>query len=151
MEDPMPRPLRSGLIAVLTALCLALTACGSGDPDAGNEPTTPETTATAPTQDSASTATAIPTQKTGGTTIDITFKGEQVDPSGVERKVSAGKPFTLHIVADKAGEIHVHSSPEQEIQYAAGTTDRMLTIDQPGVVEVESHTLDKLIVQLEVR
>jgi hypothetical protein len=150
MEDPMPRPLRSALIGVLTALCLALTACGSDDPAAGDEPTTPETTATAPTQDSAP-ATATPTPKAGGTTIDITFKGDQVDPSGVERKVSAGKPFTLHIVADKAGEIHVHSSPEQEIEYAAGTTDRMLTIDQPGVVEVESHTLDKLIVQLEVR
>ena len=45
----------------------------------------------------------------------------------------------------------MHSSPEQEIEYDAGTTDKTLTIDQPGVVDVESHTLDKLIVQLEVR
>ena len=54
-------------------------------------------------------------------------------------------------MADKAGEIHVHSSPEQELQYAAGTTDKTITLDQPGVVEMESHTLDKLIAQLEVR
>ena len=45
----------------------------------------------------------------------------------------------------------MHSSPEQEIEYSAGTTDKTLTLDQPGVVEVESHSLDKLILQLEVR
>ena len=66
-------------------------------------------------------------------------------------KIKAGKPLKLHITADKPGEIHVHSSPEQEIEYDAGTTDKTLTIDQPGVVDVESHSLDKLIVQLEVR
>ena len=65
--------------------------------------------------------------------------------------MEAGKPLKLHIVADKPGEMHVHSSPEQEIEYAEGTTDKTLTLDQPGVVEVESHHLDKLIVQLEVR
>ena len=45
----------------------------------------------------------------------------------------------------------MHSSPEQEIEYGAGTTDKTLTIEQPGVVDVESHHLDQLIVQLEVR
>jgi hypothetical protein len=74
-----------------------------------------------------------------------------VDPAGVEKKVTAGKPITLHIVADKPGELHVHSSPEQEIQYAAGTSDKRLTIDRPGIVEVESHDLEQLIVVLEVR
>ena len=87
----------------------------------------------------------------GTTTIDITFKGDSVTPQGEQVKVKAGDPLKLHITADKAGEIHVHSSPEQHIEYAAGTTDKTLTIDQPGVVDVESHTLDKLIVQLEVR
>ena len=65
--------------------------------------------------------------------------------------MKAGDPLKLHITADKAGEIHVHSSPEQHIEYGAGTTDKTLTIDQPGVVDVESHTLDKLILQLQVR
>ncbi len=84
-------------------------------------------------------------------TIDITFQGDTVEPQGSSVKVKAGKPLTLHITADKPGEIHVHSSPEQAIEYDAGTTDKTLTLDQPGVVDVESHTLDKLIVQLEVR
>ena len=92
------------------------------------------------------------TKDSSGTpTIDITFKGDTVTPQGAKVEVKAGKPLKLHIVADKPGELHVHSSPEQEIEYEAGTTDKTLTIDQPGVVDVESHTLDKLIVQLEVR
>jgi hypothetical protein len=88
----------------------------------------------------------------GGTqTVDITFKGDTVTPAGESVKVKAGDPLKLHITADKAGEIHVHSSPEQHIEYGAGTTDKTLTIDQPGVIDVESHTLDKLILQLQVR
>ena len=66
-------------------------------------------------------------------------------------EVAKGEPLKLHITADEPGELHVHSTPEQEIEYAAGTTDKTLTLDQPGVVEVESHDLDKLVVQLEVR
>ncbi|MET0999328.1 MAG: hypothetical protein ABWX73_11470 [Marmoricola sp.] len=147
-------PLRSALIGLLTAICLVVSACGSDDPGATDAPTTPESSATQPTEESTPTdqpsATTTP-QGTSGTTIDITFEGDTVDPNGVERKVKAGKAFSLHIVADKPGELHIHSSPEQELEYPAGTSDHRLTIDQPGVVEVESHDLDTLIVQLEVR
>jgi len=157
MEDPMPRPLRSALIGLVTVGCLMVTACGAEEPDAADEPTTPESSATeaSPTDQASprnqASPKAKPTKETSGTTIDITFQGDKVDPNGVERRVKAGKPFTLHIVADKPGELHIHSSPEQEWEYPAGTTDKTLTIDQPGIVEVESHDLDTLIVQLEVR
>ncbi len=151
----MPRPLRSGLIGLLAAICVLVTACGSDEPAAKDEPTTPETTATEPATTAEPSQSASPspsaTKRPSGTTINITFKGDQVDPNGVERKVKAGKAFTLHIVADKPGELHIHSSPEQELEYPAGTSDKKLTIDQPGIVEVESHDLDTLIVQLEVR
>jgi hypothetical protein len=50
-----------------------------------------------------------------------------------------------------AGEIHVHSTPEKHIEFPAGHSEVTLKIDQPGVVDVEDHLLDKLIVQLEVR
>jgi hypothetical protein len=62
-----------------------------------------------------------------------------------------GQEIDLVVTADQPGEIHVHSTPEQELAYEAGTTTLPLTIDQPGVVEVESHDLDLTIVQLEVR
>ncbi|MCW2848687.1 MAG: hypothetical protein JWR90_2661 [Marmoricola sp.] len=87
----------------------------------------------------------------GATTIDITFKDGKVTPQGAKVEVQAGKPIKLHIVADQPGELHVHSSPEHEFEYKAGTTDESFTIKQPGVVDMESHTLDKLVAQLEVR
>jgi hypothetical protein len=149
MEDPMLRPPRSGLTGLLAGLFLVVTACGSGAPDATEEPTSPESSATGATGQPS--ATARPPKDTSGTTINITFTDDTVDPNGVERRVKAGEPFTLHVVADKPGELHIHSSPEQELEYSAGTSDHELTIDQPGVVEVESHDLDTLVVQLEVR
>ena len=63
-----------------------------------------------------------------------------------------GEPVELVVEADEPGEIHVHSAPEQELEYGEGTTTLELDpIERPGVVEVESHTLEKTIVQLEVR
>ena len=117
------------LCSILAVALLALAGCGS---DGSKDVKT--------TKDSS-----------GTQTIDITFKGDTVDPEGAKVKVKAGDPVTLHVTADKPGEIHVHSSPEQEIEYSSGMTEKTLKLDQPGVVEVESHTLDKLILQLEVR
>jgi hypothetical protein len=145
----MARPLRSGLIGLVTMMCLAVTGCGSEGSGASDEPTKSSAAEASPT-DQASPGSKS-TKATSGVRINITFKGDTVDPDGVEKEVKAGDPINLHIVADKPGELHVHSSPEQEIEYDAGTSDKTLTIDQPGVVEVESHHLDTVIVQLEVR
>ena len=84
--------------------------------------------------------------------IDITFSGDSVTPNGERVDVSTGQPISLHVTADRPGEIHVHSSPEQELEYTKGTsTLTVKPIKAPGEVDVESHALDKLIVQLEVR
>jgi hypothetical protein len=88
----------------------------------------------------------------GPKTIDVTFKGDTVTPNGDRVEVEAGDDVTLDVTADKPGEIHVHSDPEQELEYDAGTTTLTIKdLDRPGVVEVESHSLDKVIVQLEVK
>lgn len=118
---------RAVSVCCLVLALLALAACGS---DQGS---------------------ANPTKDASGTpTIDITIKGDNIQPDGAEVKVEAGKPIRLHITADKAGELHVHSSPEQQVEFGRGTTDKTLTIDQPGVVDVEDHEQEKLIVQLQV-
>ena len=144
----MPRRFRSLSIGLVAALFLLVSACGSDEPSGSDKPAPAKTSATA---DASATAKPTKKPKPAGTTIDITFKGDTVDPNGVQKKVKAGKPITLHIVADKPGELHVHSSPEQEIEYDAGTSNKKLTIDRPGIVEVESHTLEQLVVVLEVR
>ena len=83
--------------------------------------------------------------------ITVTFEGDTVDPNGERVDVDKGQDITLEVTADEPGEIHVHSSPEQELEYQAGeSTLTIKGIDQPGTVDVESHSLEKVIVQLEV-
>ncbi len=85
-------------------------------------------------------------------TIDVTIEGTDVTPNGDRVDVKVGQPIELVVKADAEGEIHVHSDPEQELEYGAGTTTLApFTIDKPGIVEVESHALEKTIVQLEVK
>jgi hypothetical protein len=84
--------------------------------------------------------------------IKVTFSGDSVTPNGERVDVSTGQTIRLEVTADQPGEIHVHSSPEQQLAYGKGTsTVTIKPIDAPGEVDVESHALDKVIVQLEVR
>lgn len=93
----------------------------------------------------------------GGTTpaspavIEVTFEGGTVTPNGERVNVDVGQPVELEITADEAGEIHVHSDPEQTLDYEEGTSTLTIeAMDQPGVVDVESHDLEVVVVQLEV-
>ena len=145
-------------IAVIGVLTLAglLTSGrrrGTRPPAGGTDVIVPSPTETAtPAQSPTAAATPTPSkQPAKGTTIDITIKGGKAKPDGVRMKAKAGEPVRLHIVSDTDGELHVHSSPETTLAYKSGTTDKTITIDRPGVVDIEDHELDKLLVQLEVR
>ena len=81
---------------------------------------------------------------------DWYLKGGTTDPAGVQVAVKRGQPVVLDIDADAAGQIHVHSTPEHLIAFPEGRSQAGFTIDRPGIVDVEDHTLDELIVQLEV-
>ena len=105
---------------------------------------------TACSDDSGSTGSTGSTGGGGKVTIDITVKDGKVTPHGDRVKAKVGQPVTLNIDADTSGEIHVHSSPEQEIEFDKGTSTKKVTIDQPGIVDVEDHALEQVIVQLEV-
>jgi len=85
--------------------------------------------------------------------IDITFDGNDVTPNGTDIDVKVGQRIELDVTADKPGEIHVHSSPEeQEFEYDAGSSTLQVTpIPAPGQVVVESHTLDKKLFTLVAR
>jgi hypothetical protein len=131
------------------ALSFALAACGGddGNDDSGATPTEP--TASTSTDSGPG---ATESEPSDGTTIEVTVEGDTVTPNGERVDVDRGQEVQLVVTADAAGEIHVHSDPEQEFEYDAGTTTLTLTnLDRPGLVEVESHTLDKVIVQLEVK
>ena len=123
--------MRRLVAAVAVALIgsLGLTACG-GDTSSSN-------------QDGAE----QPVKK-----IAITFQGNDVTPSGTDIDVEVGQPVELDVTADKPGEIHVHSSPEQEYEYdARSSTIVVKPIEAPGWVTVESHTLEKTLFILVAR
>jgi hypothetical protein len=83
--------------------------------------------------------------------VEITFEDGTVTPNGDRVEVEAGQPIDLEVTADSPGSIHVHSDPEHEFAYEEGTETFPIQIDRPGVVEVESHELEVVIVQLEVQ
>jgi hypothetical protein len=147
--------MRRTLATLVVLACTALVSgCGGDDDSISTEPTStvPNSSDATPT-DPASSETMEPSQTAAGTQqIEVTFAGDSVTPNGERVEVAVGEPVELVVTADKPGEIHVHSSPEQELEYPQGTTTIELDpIQRPGVVEVESHTLEKTIVQLEAR
>lgn len=87
----------------------------------------------------------------GPQVLDVSISGDDVDPIGKRVEVAIGQPLEINIEADRAGEFHVHSKPEQEIAYEKGTSTHELTFDKPGVFPIESHDLGKVLVTLEVR
>jgi hypothetical protein len=133
------------VVSALLAVTVGLAGCASKD-DTDNEATDPTSSPTSTTSDEPTTE---PTDE--GQVIEITIEGDTVDPNGTKVDVEANEPVILDITSDAPGEIHIHSTPEQEIEYDAGQSSHTVTFDRPGVVEVESHTLEKVIVQLQVR
>jgi hypothetical protein len=122
----MRRPVAAVAVALLTSL--TLTACGGGSSSVDDGST-------------------LPVKK-----IAITFKGDDVTPNGSDIDIKVGQRLEFDVTADKPGEIHVHSSPEQEFEYKAGT--ETITVDPikaPGRITVESHTLEKTLFILVAR
>ncbi|HYF74390.1 MAG TPA: hypothetical protein VD864_16295 [Nocardioides sp.] len=116
-------------LAVLLSALPALAACGGSDSSDSPDPA-----------------------DAGPKVIEVTIEGDSVTPNGERVEVAVGQDVELEVTADVPGEIHVHSSPEQALEYDAGTqTVTIEGIDKPGTVDVESHDPAKVIVQLEVR
>ena len=101
-------------------------------------------------EDSPSQSTAPEDPNADGTVIAITIDGDQVTPNGDRIKVPLGGPVTFDITADRAGELHVHSTPERELEFQHGDTQVEVSFDKPGIVEVEDHESGKVVVQLQV-
>ncbi len=87
-----------------------------------------------------------------GSPIDVVIADGSVTPTGDRVEVEAGEPVSLRIDSDAVDEIHVHSDPEHEFAVEPGDDQTFtFTVDVPGQVAVESHGLDRTIVQLLVR
>ena len=125
--------LSSVAVPLVLVVAAALTACG-GDDDAA-----PPASSSGATSDGDDVA------------LTVTREGDEFSPNGERVELAVDQTLVLTIDADEAGELHVHSTPEQDISYGEGTSEHEITIDRPGVVEVESHDPDVIVLQLEVR
>lgn len=139
----------AALAAPLTlVLALGLAGCGgeSDDASTGSGSSGGQSSSSGSSDSSGSSSTEGDT-----VSVTVTREGDTFTPNGERVEMAIGQTLDLTIEADTAGELHVHSTPEQEIAYEAGTSEHQITIDRPGVVEVESHEPEVVLLQLEVR
>ena len=140
------------LAPVVLALAASLTACG-GDGD--TDPPATDQTSTSSPSDTPSDTPSDPGSESStpddSVAVTVSREGDSFTPNGERVELAVGETLTLTITADEAGELHVHSTPEQEIAYGEGTSEHEITIDRPGVVEVENHDPVVVVLQLEVR
>jgi hypothetical protein len=146
-------------LAATTVAALLLAGCGGNDSGAEDEPaggttseapaSTPSEPETSETEESEEPEDSKPLPQ--GPFADIKLEGDKASPNGERIKLGVGEKLTLRIDSDRPGELHVHSTPEQEISFPAGQSEKRLVIEQPGVVDVEEHESGLVLLQLEVR
>lgn len=147
--------------AFIGTLLMTSVGCSSNDttaspPSAAPSVSTSSTTPASPSpSDGESTgsptpATPSPTEAPGPL-LSVTIQGDEVQPNSKQIKLKIGQVLTIQFDADRAGELHVHSTPEQFIEFEKGQSVKELVIDAPGVVEVEEHDTSHVVASLEVR
>lgn len=150
---------RTILPAAALATALLLSACGGTADDEASDATSttppsaaPTTPTTAPSSD-APTRTPTPTptpEAPAGPTLAVTVAGEDVTPNAEEIDLGVGEPLTITFTSDRAGELHVHSKPEQYVEFGEGTTTRELVVETPGSVEIEEHDTGAVVAVVQV-
>ena len=153
----MPTRLRllgrfSTTIAATFTLVLAPAACGSAEDTALPAEPTDATSSVTPSAASSPAAPVSPsTESTDlGPLLTITIAGEDVSPNAEEIHLRTGEKLLVEIDSDRAGELHVHSSSEQFIEFADGTTNSEIVVNTPGTVEVEDHDTSAVVALIEV-
>lgn len=130
--------------ASCVVVTLAVSGCGAGSGDS-TPPAALPADATASPADQVTAAPAPDAE-----VVKITIGDGTVSPSGASLEVSRDQPVVLQIAASSAGQLHVHSSPQQVIDYPAGESEITVTFTIPGIVDVEDHDLGEAIIQFEV-
>jgi hypothetical protein len=85
--------------------------------------------------------------------IHVKIANGEVTPAGERVDATVGQPIRMIVDSDAADELHVHSTPEHEFEVPANAHGKVykFTLQQPGVVEVELHGLDEVVVSIAAR
>jgi hypothetical protein len=157
-HQPRPRRMTARVIGTAAlALSLSSLAAGCSD-DGGTEAGSmggDRSPTRSPTDDAPSRSAAVPDNATptapAGAELKVIVDGSSISPNGATLDLAVGEPLSITFKTDRAGELHVHSRPEQIISFGAGTTTQQLVIDNPGAVDVEEHATGTVVAQLAVR
>ena len=147
----LPRASRARLALPVLALVAVTALAGCGDEEVAD-----------PGGSAGSSSSGSPTPSGGGgggqsspaddgSTLDVSVAGEDLSPNAEEIELSPGDTLTVTVESDRSGELHVHSSPEQYVEFDEGTTTQELTFDAPGSVEIEEHESGAVVALVEVR
>jgi hypothetical protein len=136
---------RTLLVIASLGLALSLTACGDDEPAA--TPTPAASTAGG----ASSTAPPPSSEAPAGPTLELTVSGDTIDPANQQIDAKAGDTLVVEITSDRAGELHVHSSPEQQLEFKPGNTRLEIELKQPGQVDIEEHESDTLVARVLVK
>lgn len=158
----MSQPRSTLLAAALaSALVMSMSACaGPADEESSpvtesssptstptpSETTSPDSASSEPTPTPSTTPTAP-----AGPTITIEISGDKVTPNAKEIDLRTGEPLLMTITSDRPGQLHVHSKPEQYVDFKAGTSQQELVIKTPGVVEAEEHDTSAVVAVITVK
>ncbi|MDP3891222.1 hypothetical protein [Nocardioides sp.] len=148
--------MRSLSAAALTAIIvLVLSSCSSEDDDTapakdGETPTAPASSAATSATPTSGPASPTAPPQPSGPTLAVTVDGDDVGPNATELTVAAGEPLLITVTASRPGELHVHSKPEQFVEFAKGVTTYELVVDVPGQVEIEEHDTSVVVAQVQV-
>lgn len=123
-----------------------LTSCSNAADDVKD----PATTSQSPSASSSPSDDAPSDDAPSDDAIEIEIEGGNISPKGDRVEVDTDKAITLKIDSDRAGELHVHSTPEQELSFKKGKSTVELTVETPGIVDVEEHETGVVVLQLEV-
>jgi hypothetical protein len=151
------RPARFATrVAGLALTAVALTACGGEADEPEAAPTDSPSTA-APSESPSETPSKKPSKKPSknaepaGVTAEVTIKGGSVTPVAQSVEAGVGEKVTLEITSDRAGELHVHATPEQYQQFDQGRSTVEMVFDKPGAVDVEEHESGALVLRVLVQ
>lgn len=129
------RATRHLLTAAATVAVLALAGCGEDEPETTTAPE-PAPSSVSPSETESATE---PEPDPGARVGAITIEGDSALPIAEQVEMGTGEALTLAIDSDRAGELHVHSTPEQVVEFPAGASEHVLTFDKPGTVDIEEH------------
>lgn len=143
--------LRRTLIALTATTALALAGCGDDEPEAGSTPPPSESPSAQESKEPERTKKTSPPEPVEEVVVDVTIAGSDVTPVAQSVELGVGETLLLEVNSDRAGELHVHSSPEQVVKFDAGASKLDLAFDKPGSVDIEEHESGALIVRALVK